>query len=1051
MHRANHPGVLGTLAASRRYLVGAITVAMVASLFTVALAPAASAAAPPAPYFNGFENSGDAIAYNTVDTEPMFDVSRVPSGTDGITAASGGYFAEAAQNSYGGPLTQSTRLGGYTSTFPTGGFSTSIAIYLKMSAATGSNDLRFDWSSAITDTSGTHRRDFIFNVGTDPTTADHFVMSASNNAPGWPANPGRDPFTVSTSGWYTFKNTFVDDGTGVLADHMSVLDAGGTTLHSWTLSDPTDIIGTTVGGNRYGWLVDNDFAKLALDDVTRSGRCTSVCYVDAAAGNDANSGVSPAEAKKTIQAAINTVDANGQVRVLPGTYNESAPNSNPTTIGGTYQFGLFFPSSKPGITLMGVTSADVAITDPTATQATIHTDATNDFGYDGIFVEAANTTIQGVKIGPNASGDNKTIEVVGENFTLQDSTTAIPNGGSIYINDFSAGGTVVKSYHVLNNIFPDGTSIDISNGAGSSSALGTTNREILDNTFNLGGGDWNAVSFNGSGTDVPWFVNTVGGAVIKGNSFEGGSLQYIRARGTYDSSEFHWSSFWNDNTYDKGAVALVTESPFDVRAFTYTVNSSSCGGTTCTFSNVRRIGATIQGEVDNAASGDTVLVKAGAYNELVTVDKSIKVKGAKAGADARTRSGPESIVDGNAGSTSFYVTADGVTVDGFTVKNQTNVNQFGAGIVLGAGTSHATIVNNIVTSNMVGLFLANDNTAGQTLIQHNVFSNNNNAGSASGTGIYTDQYVAGGAVSNVLIDANTFSGQSDSGIGFSSSSAAAPDTSITIQNNTFDGNGRGLYAFNLTHSTITGNTFQNATGGMTADVRIFEGADTLSIDHNILKNGAGRAYRANNLGTGSPDPTRIHLNRNSITGYTGPASTVQNDAGPQLDATCNWWGSSSGPGAPASTVSSNVDASTWLVSSNLTTATCSSGYTFLGYQAPLPKTKLSASNSTIPVKFRLGDANGNPLSASVASALVTRVTLSGISSTPGGGTVLTSIESCPYNTTSGVFKCNLAKPRNVTIGAQWYWITTTVKIGSTYVLPTNYGGAVNPEPVTFKK
>ena len=42
-----------------------------------------------------------------------------------------------------------------------------------------------------------------------------------------------------------------------------------TVLETWTLSDPSDIIGQTVGGNRYGWLVTNDFATLALDNVTR--------------------------------------------------------------------------------------------------------------------------------------------------------------------------------------------------------------------------------------------------------------------------------------------------------------------------------------------------------------------------------------------------------------------------------------------------------------------------------------------------------------------------------------------------------------------------------------------------------------------------------------------------------------------------------------------------------------------------------------------------------------------------------------------------------------
>jgi hypothetical protein len=100
--------------------------------------------------------------------------------------------------------------------------------------------------------------------------ANQFVMSASNNAPGWPANPDRDPFTITNPGWYTLQYKFYDAGAGVLAVDMSVLDSAHTVLHTWKLSDPSDIIGTTVGGNRYAWLVDNDFTTLALDNISRT-------------------------------------------------------------------------------------------------------------------------------------------------------------------------------------------------------------------------------------------------------------------------------------------------------------------------------------------------------------------------------------------------------------------------------------------------------------------------------------------------------------------------------------------------------------------------------------------------------------------------------------------------------------------------------------------------------------------------------------------------------------------------------------------------------------
>ena len=65
-----------------------------------------------------------------------------------------------------------SRLGGYSGTFPTNGFTTSVDIYLDMSQkrAVGT-DLRFDWDSAISNATGGYARDFVFNAGTNPAVA----------------------------------------------------------------------------------------------------------------------------------------------------------------------------------------------------------------------------------------------------------------------------------------------------------------------------------------------------------------------------------------------------------------------------------------------------------------------------------------------------------------------------------------------------------------------------------------------------------------------------------------------------------------------------------------------------------------------------------------------------------------------------------------------------------------------------------------------------------------------------------------------------------------
>jgi hypothetical protein len=250
---------------------------------TFVAAPFALADAPPGPYFNGFET----------DTAGWFNfsgatITRVPSGSsgayaNGAVAASGGYYARLGIDPspdsctfgggtapiYYGPY---TNWGGYSSIFPPGGYSTGVDIYLDVPYAQAHLDTRFDWDSAISDTSGGFRRDFVFNVGTD---ALGFVISGGNNATRCganPADPGHAPIHVALSGWYTFKHTFSGVTGGPLTVTLEVMPAGtNVPIGTWVRSDPSDIIGSTVGGNRYGWFVQNEFDGLAIDNSFRTG------------------------------------------------------------------------------------------------------------------------------------------------------------------------------------------------------------------------------------------------------------------------------------------------------------------------------------------------------------------------------------------------------------------------------------------------------------------------------------------------------------------------------------------------------------------------------------------------------------------------------------------------------------------------------------------------------------------------------------------------------------------------------------------------------------
>ncbi len=374
-------------------------------------------------------------------------------------------------------------------------------------------------------------------------------------------------------------------------------------------------------------------AGVVVGGVARVGAapsCGSTCYVDATSGNDSNAGTS-ASPLKTIQAGIDAVSSPGTVYVRPGNYSETA-TASPTSIGGTYQFGLYL--GKSNITVQGVHADNSPITshsDPNMPD--VKTNSTANFGPDGVFVEGDHDTMSGIHIDENLPSNscNKSIEVVGDAFTFSNGIVNDPCGGDIYIDDFrydtGTNTPHVNSYTISGSEFGPGNTIDVGNGAGHGTAAST--RMITNNVFD-GEGYWPAISFNGADGGVPWFLYPVGGATITGNLFRTHQNQYIRARGTYDTATFNWASYFASNTF-AGAAMTVTPG-HDVRTYSY---ANSYG----TWNNVRRIngtlhrthasgcgGADCSGDITNAQAGDTVELK-GSFSEPVHLFKAVSLQG----------------------------------------------------------------------------------------------------------------------------------------------------------------------------------------------------------------------------------------------------------------------------------------------------------------------------------------------------------------------------------------------------------------------------------------
>ena len=240
-------------------------------------------------WFQGFETDTDGwldLGSGTVHRE-MSGYSNAGGYADGVDSATGDWHARLRTTQSGGcapPFAQNTTCFGPFSgwgkattanpTFPTGGYVTEAAVYLDTDWADTHNDWRFDFSSAINNSSGSHLRDFAFNAGT--TAGGDWIVGSSTNAsrsssfpsnpcpsPSTPPNACRAPVTITTSGWYTLQHVFYDNG-GVLSVDMSILDASGAAVAAWTIH--TADLMATVGGDRYGWFVNQEIHDLAIDD-----------------------------------------------------------------------------------------------------------------------------------------------------------------------------------------------------------------------------------------------------------------------------------------------------------------------------------------------------------------------------------------------------------------------------------------------------------------------------------------------------------------------------------------------------------------------------------------------------------------------------------------------------------------------------------------------------------------------------------------------------------------------------------------------------------------
>jgi nitrous oxidase accessory protein NosD len=594
---------------------------------------------------------------------------------------------------------------------------------------------------------------------------------------------------------------------------------------------------------------------LGLAMPTHTARAAGSWYVDPA-GNDANDCQSAGTACATIGSAFAKAAASDTINVAAGTYvmtGQLTLNKANITLAGAGSSSTILQVSYTGapdkypflITAAGVTINGFGI------------QKTNKAGeQDIIGVQANNVSITNNEIwGQFVIGDgdvSRAMEVAGGLSGLNISGNTIHNlRQPAYINGVTTG-TVGNNYVYLTK----GWVIAGGNMTFNNNTWGTgANANVFDIAILVGVG-------SGYYTDVAAMAAANNGAFIEDQRTSPATLSIVYVDGSVGTS--------GDGT-------------------------------------ARSPKKTISEGITRVVTGGTIHVAAGTYAERLTVSKSLNLYGAQIGVDptatgARVTPAAESIITA-VGTTTLNPDVlveipSGVTnviVDGFTLIGvQTNTNADVSALRM--WSNNLTVSNNII-SGFYGVLYKGANTA---TVSHNRITANKGGvtvqpTAASNVSISGNQIIPGSSPASdaygIYLTGCTDCNLTDNTItGFVGSNAAggSNETRLTISGNTFTGNKKALNFWgNTTFVTVTNNTLSNS---IELGV-VIKGADITISGNTIQNNTIGISIDKNSIET-----QRVSISNNVISGNTTYGLVVTSAVVGPVTAASNWWGAASGPG-----------------------------------------------------------------------------------------------------------------------------------------------------------
>ncbi|GAA2466680.1 right-handed parallel beta-helix repeat-containing protein [Streptomyces macrosporus] len=274
----------------------------------------------------------------------------------------------------------------------------------------------------------------------------------------------------------------------------------------------------------------------------------------------------------------------------------------------------------------------------------------------------------------------------------------------------------------------------------------------------------------------------------------------------------------------------------------------------------------IQDAVDAAPAGSRIKVCAGTYDEVVNVDKSLQMTGARAPSACDRDRAPDptkdSIVQGrNSSGGVVNLMANGVLFRDFTVRN----NTAGPGIATGGSFSGYQVERNVIRDNVFGMHLDIREANEQNEVEKNCIRDNNRPGPESGYGILSDR-----GLDFTEILENSFYRNESAAIALAGDKPG-DISDVDVERNTSRQDGSLLVITNSVDSEVERNRVRDSAGAA-----LFVGYDNdwLQIQYNDIEGSAGGLRTSTESGgvpgaaaSGGPS-TDVKIIRNHVDGAT---------------------------------------------------------------------------------------------------------------------------------------------------------------------------------------